>query len=90
LQTAFKEWKAYFRLRRERKQIDLKQKWLEAKTKVETAMQSVYLAQYELNKWQLGQDIYSDMYFWKHVETGEVTLDQLGLHVSIYDFHLFD
>ena len=51
-----------------------------AKHSFETSMQSVLLAQHSVDKWEKCQDIYSDAYYWKHIDTGEVTLDEPGIH----------
>ncbi len=39
----------------------------------------MFLAQYAAAKWERCQDVYTDVYFWRHLETGEVTYEQPGI-----------
>ena len=72
----------YTKSRLQREKDDLREQWITAKKNFETAMYSVFLAQHSVDKWEKCQDVYTDAYYWRHVDTGEVTTDEPGIQVS--------
>jgi hypothetical protein len=79
LTIVFQAWKKYAFTRKQRERRDLRANWKTAIKGFDAAMQSVRVAQGQVDMWELHTDVYTDQPFWTHKLTGEISVDEPGL-----------
>ena len=76
----FQAWKKYAFTKKQRERRDLRLQWKTQIKGFDAAMQSVRVAQGQVDLWEKHTDIYTDQPFWTHKLTGEISMDEPGLH----------
>jgi hypothetical protein len=76
----FQAWKKYAFTKKQRERRDLRLQWKTQIKGFDAAMQSVRVAQGQVDLWEKHTDIYTDQPFWTHKLTGEISVDEPGLH----------
>lgn len=85
----FKAWKHYYLNRKQRYRRDLREKFRSETIGFNAAMESIRLAQAQVDLWKKCMDVYTDTPFWVHTQTEEKTIDRPGIeHYLPPDFKM--
>eukprot|EP01038_Epipyxis_sp_PR26KG_P009415 gene9415-12681_t len=76
MQLAFRSWKLWTLTKMKRARRDLRNAYKISTKGFDAAMESVKIAQAQVELWLKGVDVYSDRPFWTHKNTGDVTYDK--------------